>query len=223
MANIRIIETDTISIKNLSLPNSILAPDVWGKSKEQPALLSISLALREIGFSTAASKDELDNSTVHYGELAKGIRKACSEGGQSVSSILEQAENIAVEMATKGAHFILACSTFELCLPKASMYGDGATVTLITEYQENGGWTNVRGSFAVESMKVMTLVGVNGYERKARQPLVASTWVYYDCDEGELMHAGLFGLEGLLVEVCFTLYCLCFVDLWLLRSLRLAD
>jgi len=62
---------DIISVKNLQLPAGVVAPDVWGKAKEQPALLTVSLVLRGEGFGKAAEGDRLDASTIHYGELSK--------------------------------------------------------------------------------------------------------------------------------------------------------
>nr|POE99514.1 putative utp--glucose-1-phosphate uridylyltransferase [Quercus suber] len=71
--------SDAISITNLSLPHPVLAPDVWGNAKAQPAALSLTVQLRG-EFQSAASRDALDASTLHYGELAKHIRSACCEG-----------------------------------------------------------------------------------------------------------------------------------------------
>ncbi|KAK5724172.1 hypothetical protein LTR17_013553 [Elasticomyces elasticus] len=200
------INQDIISVKNLQLPAGVVAPDVWGKPKEQPALLTITLVLNG-GFASAASKDALDGSTIHYGELSKRIRSACGEQGQTAEDVRTHAERVICEMARKGeGKFIVARSVVEVNLPKASMYGDGATLIYITEYDDAGRARAAQRVFVVKEVKLMLLVGVNAYERNAKQPIIASLWLYLGNAAGEKEHksaqtVALFNLEQTLVQI----------------------
>ncbi|KAK3650999.1 hypothetical protein LTR56_006051 [Elasticomyces elasticus] len=200
------INQDIISVKNLQLPAGVVAPDVWGKPKEQPALLTITLVLNG-GFASAASKDALDGSTIHYGELSKRIRSACGEQGQTAGDVSAHAERVICEMARKGeGKFIVARSVVEVNLPKASMYGDGATLINTTEYDEAGRARAAQRVFVVKEVKLMLLVGVNGYERTAKQPIIAGVWLYLGesadgKESGSAQTAALFNLEQTLVQI----------------------
>ncbi|KAK0939385.1 hypothetical protein LTR29_009001 [Friedmanniomyces endolithicus] len=252
---------DIISVKNLQLPAGVVAPDVWGKAKEQPALLTVSLVLRGEGFGKAAAGDRLDASTIHYGELSKressslltlglavwglwrargpckrdeergfqvpdsrvevvcrrsggcpgrgfsgrlerrhrrrdglttplpkGIRAACSHPSQTAGHVSAHAERVIADMSRKSpTSSIVSRSIVDVHLPKASMYGEGITLTNITDYDERGRTRAVRRVFVVREVKLMLLVGVNGYERGGKQPVLASLWL----DLG-----GVGGLEG---------------------------
>ncbi|KAK0775626.1 hypothetical protein LTR75_016516 [Friedmanniomyces endolithicus] len=169
---------DIISVKNLQLPAGVVAPDVWGKAKEQPALLTVSLVLRGEGFGKAAEGDRLDASTIHYGELSKRIRAACSTPNQTAGHVSAHAERVIAEMSRKSAiSSIVARSIVDVHLPKASMYGEGITLTNITDYDERGRTRAARRVFVVKGVKLMLLVGVNGYERGGKQPVLASLWL----------------------------------------------
>ncbi|KAK4952970.1 hypothetical protein LTR10_008675 [Elasticomyces elasticus] len=200
------INQDIISVKNLQLPAGVVATDVWGKPKEQPALLTITLVLNG-GFSSAASKDALDGSTIHYGELSKRIRSACGEQGQTAEGVTAHAERVICEMARKGeGKFIVARSVVEVSLPKASMYGDGVTMIRTTEYDGNGRARAAQRVFVVKEVKLMLLVGVNGYERTAKQPIIASLWLYLGNVTGgkeseSAQTVALFNLEQMLVQI----------------------
>ncbi|TKA75089.1 hypothetical protein B0A55_05601 [Friedmanniomyces simplex] len=201
---------DIISVKNLQLPCGVVAPDVWGKAKEQPALLTLTLVLRGEGFGSAAGGDRLDGSTIHYGELSKRIRSACSTQGQTAGHVSAHAERIISEMSRKtSTSFITARSVVEVHLPKASMYGDGVTLTNITEYDERGRTRAAQRIFVVREVKLMLLVGVNSYERSGKQPVLASIWLYLrsgGAAEGGGSGSGsgtvaLFNLEQTLVQI----------------------
>jgi len=205
---------DIISIKDLQLPHGVIAPDVWGKPKEQPALVRVQLDLRGDGFSTAASKDELDASTIHYGELAKRIRSS-SEQGQNAADLFNAIQQTVTEMARKpDGHFIIMDCTIELTLHKASMSGEKVNIWHSPSFNKEGKVTRLCKQITVSGIKIMTLVGVNAYERTAEQPLVAEVNLcWFEGSGGVLQFATekeaweeimgkLFGLEKMLVEVC---------------------
>lgn len=191
--------SDTIQIKNLQLPFGVIAPDVWGKAKEQPALVSINLLLNGGGFGSASDTDKLDDSTIHYGNLAKKVRASCREQ-QTADELRQNIEQIVCEMAKKegGRCFIVARSTLEVDLPKASMFGGGVTFVSVTSYDEGGRSVTNSTIFRVRDVKIMTLIGVNAYERSMKQPLMASIELHL---RTEADTATLFNLEKLLVQV----------------------
>ncbi|KAK4504491.1 hypothetical protein PRZ48_005407 [Zasmidium cellare] len=205
MADPRPLSSDTITLTNLQLPHGIIAPDVWGKPKEQPALITLSLLLQGSGFGSAAQGDKLDDSTIHYGNLAKKIRAGCVEG-QSAGDLSAVVEKSILEMGMKSAgRFIVARASVEVVLPKASMFGDGGvTLGTTTSYDETGRVLGVGRVFGVKGIKVMTLIGVNGYERSQKQPLVVSVLLHLrsevrETGSGETV--ALFNLEQMVVQI----------------------
>jgi dihydroneopterin aldolase len=189
--------SDAIHIKNLQLPFGILAPDVWGQVKQQPALLTIHLPLLR-GFHSASDADRLDSSTIHYGTLAKEIR-ASSRADQTLAEVSQNVGAVIAKLAASGA---LARSRVLIALPKASMAGESVEITQVTEFGDKGDRIGVETEFAVQDVKVMTLVGVNGYEREAKQPLVVSVRL----STREEHWAPMFQLEQTLVQVSWESY-----------------
>ncbi|KAH9828496.1 Dihydroneopterin aldolase [Teratosphaeria destructans] len=195
---------DIISIKELQLPYGVVSPDVWGKPKEQPALLSISLTLRH-PFKSAADQDALDASTIHYGELAKRIRASCIQN-MTAGQVSAAAERAACEMAQKSAgNFIVSIIAIELILGKASMYGAGLVLGTVSYYDESGRVARPgQRTFTVRDVKIMTLVGVNQYERAQKQPIVATCTIFIGSMsgmQGSEQTVALFNLENTLVQI----------------------
>lgn len=195
--------TDAIEIKALQLSNGIVAPDIWGTAKVQPAHANIRLNLRR-PFASAASKDALDNSTIHYGQLAKGLR-ACADGSASVDEMVIRLTEVVASMGRKSSElFILASTAIEIVLPKASMDGNGMSLTTTHSYDDTGKVQDVRRCFTMSDVKIMTLVGVNASERTAKQPLIVTLSVDFGDDTKAKMTKStdvLFSIERLLVDV----------------------
>ncbi|GAB7363180.1 hypothetical protein MBLNU230_g3463t1 [Neophaeotheca triangularis] len=180
---------DIVSVKNLQLPENVWAMDAWGKTKEQPGLISVTLTL--VGsFASAGSKDALDDSTIHYGKLAKAIR-AANEQGQFYDRVindcgLEPAQKMGERASGKT---VIAHQRVELVLPKAAMFGLCGLVFCSSPAGDNAG-------LYLRDVNTMCLVGVNEYERAGRQPLVANF-----CLDGALPSAFLFQIERLMIEL----------------------
>ncbi|KAI6969710.1 hypothetical protein KC332_g2090 [Hortaea werneckii] len=197
---------DLIHVKELQLPHGLVAPDVWGKPKEQPATISLTVSLQGDGFSTAADKDQLDQSTIHYGELSKRLR-SLNHAGQDVESFAEQAHKCVHAMAGKAeGKFIVRLAALRVTLPKASMYGEGCVCTRVVEYDDGGEVTRRMGEFGLNEVKIMTLVGVNAYERQAEQPLLIGVHVtrWVQQSEGVMewpKMEEMAGLEGKVAEI----------------------
>ncbi|KAI7480201.1 hypothetical protein KC351_g7139 [Hortaea werneckii] len=196
---------DLIHVKELQLPHGLVAPDVWGKPKEQPTTITLTVSLQGAGFSTAADKDQLDQSTIHYGELSKRIR-ALNRPAQHVEGFVDEAHQCVHAMASKAeGKFIVRLAALRVTLPKASMYGEGAVWTRVIEYDDKGVVTRRMGEYGVNEVKIMTLVGVNAYERQAEQPLLigvnVTRWVQ---SEGEVewpTTEEMAGLEAKVAEI----------------------
>lgn len=197
------LNSDVISIKNLQLPFGVIAPDVWGKPKEQPALVSVTCLLRS-GFVSAADRDALDNSTIHYGHLAKRIRASCA-ANQTAGHVSNNADRILAEMASKpDGRFILARSVIDVNLPKASMFGESLSLVNVTMYDESGRSVSVQRTFSVTNVRIMTLIGVNSYERSGKQPVVATVHLSLGPEMQSMdssQTVALFNMEHALVQV----------------------
>ncbi|KAI5367359.1 Putative dihydroneopterin aldolase/epimerase domain-containing protein [Septoria linicola] len=195
---------DSIQIKNLQLPFPVVAPDVWGNLKGQPALVSVRLRLHN-GFSTASDADKLDESTIHYGNLAKAIRSS-SRQGQSVENVTTSTKSAIEKLALKSeGKFIVSDSDVELHLPKASMLGTGVVITLSVSYDQSGRARDAAQTFELRDIAVPTLIGVNAYERAMKQPLVVSLAINWDSasdtEAYEKQKTALFNTEKTLVEI----------------------
>ncbi|GAB1738374.1 hypothetical protein NU219Hw_g3185t1 [Hortaea werneckii] len=196
---------DCIHVKELQLPHGLVAPDVWGKPKEQPATITLTVSLQGDGFSTAADKDQLDQSTIHYGELSKRVR-ALNQPAQDVERFVDEAQTCVQAMANKAeGKFIVRRAALRVTLPKASMYGDGVVWTRVCEYDDAGKVTRRMGEYGVDGVKIMTLVGVNAYERQAKQPLLigvnVTRWVQSEGEIGWPKMEEMAGLETKVVEI----------------------
>ncbi|KAK3676765.1 hypothetical protein LTR78_003542 [Recurvomyces mirabilis] len=192
-------DQDAISIRHLQLPHGVIAPDIWSKFKDQPVLLNIKLELKNT-FTSAASLDELDESTIHYGILAKKIR-AASQQDQTLSQLLTAVHDVITSMGRKeSGRFILARSEIEVEMPKASMHGEGATLLRTMTCDKLGKQQEETNLFSIKDVKIMTLVGVNAIERSARQPVVANMTLSTSSLQTEGMNS-FFELEGKVVQI----------------------
>jgi dihydroneopterin aldolase len=166
-----------VSIRNLQLPSGVIAPNIWHETKEQPALATVSLWLRE-SFTSAASQDALDDSTVHYGELSKRVRAIYeSKDGQrsALDGMFQAAEHMARKPKPDGNDkFVAKRIAARLTLPKASAFGEELAMSEVRLYDEKGTKTPLFATFSCKNLKIPTLIGVNAYERKGRQPLVVN-------------------------------------------------
>ena len=94
----------------------------------------------------------------------------------------------------------------ELRLPKASAFGEALALSEVRLYDERGERSGGFRTFACKELKVPTLIGVNAYERKGRQPLVIDfavdfeTASYQGVSSAQHMEI-LFPVERELVEV----------------------
>ncbi|GAB7322652.1 hypothetical protein MBLNU13_g03559t1 [Cladosporium sp. NU13] len=197
-----------VSVRNLQLPSGAIAPNIWLERKEQPALASVSLWLRN-SFTSAASQDALDDSTVHYGELSKRVRAGCTgEEGQrsALEAVFQAAEHMARKPKPDGDKFVAKRIAAKVTLPKASAFGDALTLSEVRTYDAKGAKTGGFRTFTCKNLKVPTLIGVNAYERKGRQPLVVDFAIDFDSEAYESLGSEqhmdvLFPIERELVEI----------------------
>ena len=149
---------DTVSLNNLGF--EIVAPNVWGQRKSQPALLSIRLELSD-GFGTAASKDQLDQNTVNYGELAKNIRARC-DNQTTLQTLFSLVETVIIDMGMRADGTCrLSQSTVRVKLPQASMYGQGVDFVDDLTYDKTGNSTLFEGGRTKEKTASRDQFGIN--------------------------------------------------------------
>ncbi|KJX92201.1 dihydroneopterin aldolase family protein [Zymoseptoria brevis] len=187
--------SSSIHLTNLTLPSGLLLPDIWSQVRPQPATLSLSLHLTSSAFSTASTADKLDGSTVHYGTLAKRVLASCGGEALSLPECLARVEGIVRELAGG----ILSVARVEVGLEKGSMFGEW--VVFVREFGQEEG--EERFGVEVREVKVMTLLGVNSYERQGRQPVVVSfgLWEGGRKGVGEDVVVKMLGLERMLVDI----------------------
>ena len=70
--------------------------------------------------------------------------------------------------------FVVKRIAARLTLPKASAFGEELAMSEVRLYDEKGAKTSLFANFSCKNLKIPTLIGVNAYERKGRQPLVVN-------------------------------------------------
>ncbi|GAB7350206.1 hypothetical protein MBLNU459_g0865t1 [Dothideomycetes sp. NU459] len=199
---------DGISVRDLSFqysPHHGL--DAWGREKEQPVLLSVSLSFRK-SYDTAASNDALDASTIHYGILAKNLRGLKSDGDwQSLDELANRVHKTI--MATPPGRDLIESCQIEIKMPKASLLGEYVTYVHHKSDDEESRMLHLSNVF------LPTLIGVNSNERKSKQKLFVSLWIggvaaddaeTYTELEQSIEPTAFETLESLAVHVIRTLY-----------------
>ncbi|CAK7265907.1 hypothetical protein SEPCBS119000_001747 [Sporothrix epigloea] len=188
-----------IRVRNLQTTlGASAALDAWSRSgRAQPAVLSAEAVLVK-PFAEAAVTDRVAGDTVHYGVLSKsllasiskwssldthGIMDFCSlqdvlRGlwrdltGQQVADGLStpaQAVTKAVPLTAE----VVRRLTVTVLLPKASLVGEGASLTTTGLLAPQGGGEAIATHILrLHRLRVPTLVGVHAHERTAKQAVV---------------------------------------------------
>ena len=191
-----------VSVKNLQLPCGVIAPNVWNIPKEQPASVTVTLHLSQ-SFDSVAAKDALDQNTVHYGELSKRVRACCS-APENVLDVFANVEDVINMMSRRyDGTSRISTAVIEVNLNKACMFGEKVCLVKTVSYDVQGRTTCSQLRFTLDRMKIMTLIGVNDYERKARQPVIASLELSTSIDGlTPSQIAVLFDIEDGIVNAC---------------------
>ena len=134
------------------------------------------LALKS-AFTTAAASDALDDSTMHYGHLAKrlrGVRPA--PGWERVDEFAGRVHEAICDPAT--AQRLLNCCEVKVGMPKATLLGTSVFLTSTMVYKEDQQQANKTFTLHLHSINIATLIGVNAHEREHKQPLVFDIWIF---------------------------------------------
>ncbi|TVY38249.1 Folic acid synthesis protein, partial [Lachnellula occidentalis] len=183
-----------IRVRNLQT-SLVVGRDAWGREgKAQPVLISASVSLRE-PFQSASNEDAVTGSTVHYGTLSKTILDSCKlfsetpeeKSPNTLSSLALEIEDgltrgKAASSASTPAPAILPTSIvkvleIKVMLPKASLLGEGVSLTDLTLYhhsREGLEYIEKALILTIHDLKIPTLIGVNPNERLSRQLVVAT-------------------------------------------------
>lgn len=167
-------QTDKVCINDLAV-NAMAGLDCWRRKKEQPVFISLTLTLKG-EFFTASTKDVVDQSTVHYGKLGKNIAATISERSKAQEWLSSSDLAVLVEEAaqrTAGDPSLISTYTVDLSYPKGSLYGDRAGYRYCVAYNADV----YAITLYLENIRVPILLGVNEYERKRKQIVVANIWL----------------------------------------------
>ena len=161
-----------VIIERLRLPHPVLAFNVWGVAKPQPATLSLTVDLGP-QFSDDEGADNLANS-VNYGELSKRILSLKELALANPADVLGLVTNVVIDMGRRLDNpNIIRTINVELHLPKASMTGEAHVFRSVAALKADGTW-QPRKFVSIPNMNLMVLIGINDYERQAKQPVVAT-------------------------------------------------
>ena len=167
-------QTDKVCIKDLAV-SALAGFDCWRRKKEQLIHISITLAFNGEFFS-ASAKDFVDKSTIHYGKLGKNITAAVLERSKieqwlSSNDLATLVEEVAQRTADDPT--MISTCMIELSYPKGSTYGDRAGYRYCVAYESNV----YASSLCLTDIRLPVLLGVNDYERKKKQLIVANIWL----------------------------------------------
>ncbi|KAK8193834.1 Dihydroneopterin aldolase-domain-containing protein [Phyllosticta capitalensis] len=197
---------DKVAVRNLSLVANA-GFDIWGRMKEQPLQVSVTLALRS-PFNSAAKDDKVDSSTVHYGTLSKTVLSAISKassGGWLDDWTLGSVISAAIVEAVPETNKTLESSAIDVCFPKGSTLGTGTGASWKIFYRppnqidDERTLVKVAPCVYLRDVHVPTLIGVNSNEREKKQAVVLNVWI----DHTGYFHYGKnhCDLESELVEI----------------------
>jgi dihydroneopterin aldolase len=183
----------TIRVRNLQATVKV-GRDAWGRpGKLQPVLISATISLRE-PFEKAVADDSVDNtSTVHYGILSKAILEAVEAfpTAQTAGTLRCLLDHVLKHLTGIGLDFTGSTSRGEserpviarpalkslelnLLLPKASLIGNGVSLSVTTVYTIFGDAEMYSMGLKLHELRIPTLIGVNANERLAKQIVAAN-------------------------------------------------
>lgn len=194
---------DGISLRNLRLEHTQrVGSDAWGRQKAQPLLLSVNVSFRR-SFATAADKDALDESTLHYGLLAKRLRALNPvDEWESLDSFAQRVHDD-LQAYTVALDIIEACQVV-VHLPKASLLGQAVSFSHSVSYATTRPQATSK-VLHLEAVSVPVLIGVNANERTRKQPLLFYVWIHGIPSTGADIYASL---ENAMAQVSvFRLWC----------------
>ncbi|KAJ2974147.1 hypothetical protein NQ176_g6210 [Zarea fungicola] len=205
----------TIKVKNLHA--TIQGPqDAWGRQdRPQPIAISAAVSLQE-HFGTSSASDTVATDTVHYGLLSKAILSTLASPTpvKSLRHLLDTTWVAMTGVDSRGQpinkagaqqdelahlpflHFAqLRSLEITLHLPKATLLGDGVSVTGMGGFAaaKNSSDMSMKSSMAqsavslkIQGLQVPTLIGVNSNERLAKQVVIASVEIEKLEDDADL-------------------------------------
>lgn len=192
-----------VSVRNLRATLHRSGHDAWNRpGKQQPCLISVEVGFLS-EFDTAASTDRLGADTLHYGMLSKAVLGCVSaveaeekdviglEGEKGVVHVLKAVwmDLTALELdgrprdagwMRQGKAVVdlrrVRFLSVTVALPKASLLGEGVSLTASAVFDAGGSGTMEARAMALEitRLRVPTLVGVNDNERLAKQFVIVT-------------------------------------------------
>ncbi|KAI9843667.1 MAG: hypothetical protein M1838_002506 [Thelocarpon superellum] len=167
---------DKIFVRQLCA-NANVGVDAWGRRRQQPVEISVALSLKQ-SFTSAAQKDRVDPSTVHYGTLSKAILAAVDGQAQQhlpFDCLRSLVEDAIYSHVASGAS--LLALQLELSLPKASLIGAAVTLSYACSVGQEGRPYDHARSLHLRDLTVPTVVGVNEHEKERKQRIVVNIWL----------------------------------------------
>lgn len=129
---------------------------------------------------------------MHYGVLAKNLRKASSNQWGSLDDLVHLVRET-VSNTPPGLD-IVEQSIVEVKLPKASLMGEAVVYSVL--FPSEGSASRI---LHLQNLCIPTLIGVNANERLAKQKLVVNVWIggiAHPCPDTYTL------LEQALISVC---------------------
>lgn len=180
-------------------------------------MISATISLRE-PFEKAVADDSVDNaSTVHYGILSKAILEAVEAfpAAQTAGTlrclldhVLQHLTGVGLDSTQSAskrenehpviARLALKSLELSLLLPKASLIGNGVSLSATTVYSPSGDAEMYSMGLKLHELRIPTLIGVNPNERLAKQIVITNIELDSWSPKADLYNE----LEEVVVKVC---------------------
>ncbi|KAI9790568.1 MAG: hypothetical protein M1833_001919 [Piccolia ochrophora] len=164
--------SDKVFVRNLAV-SATVGVDAFGRRKKQPVSISATIFLSQ-EFTSAATTDSVDDSTVHYGNLSKNVIAAVEEVAQTELSL--QALGYVVVRAinkTVTSPTLIEAWDMNIDLPKASLMGAGVSLAYCWGKHD----ATPAQVLHIKDVNVAVVVGVNSHEKEVKQRVVMSIWI----------------------------------------------
>lgn len=187
-----------VRVRNLQ--TVVIGPqDAWArKNATQPVVISAELHFSRTFEASVAGDNVTSGDTVHYGSLSKLILACVERSNEHAAAgasevdlrvllemiwIVLTGRNVNGDDAGAEAKPLLDLArlrfmSLTVCLPKASLLGEGVSLTASNVFPPHLSVLSMYGlALKVQRLRVPTLIGVNPNERKAKQFVVVEVEV----------------------------------------------
>lgn len=146
---------DTVFVRNVSIQAHV-GPDSWGRSKQQPALISVRLTFP---IDKAGLSDNIEDC-MDYRKIYKALTSLNNKNFEHIFHLAHQASREAL-LAGQGTEVVTT-----VVLPKGLLHSEGVSASVHIE-SESG-----FALWQIHKLVIPCIIGIGAFERPRKQPVV---------------------------------------------------